>query len=369
MLSNNAQLLFLSIISVLDRLKLGSTPTESSRELQDRADKLLAQASEIGLNVFNRANALFKDSREKVQKAYEERTAKQRPADGRPRWMVEAQSTAQPVGTSESASGSFRDHDEIEHVTEAPQRQSKPARIDASQPRPAASSAPVSKPINLFDEEPAIYVSPARRRPAPQRVESSGLSVTGSAAPVAPKRQATPAKKTRKTVSTSPAAINSSNTYKVKGTEMYKLGQFAEAEKAYSSALSSLPSDHLLVIPILNNRAISRIKTGEYNGAIEDCTTVLNIIGTDYNPNLEDKVAKEEEGASVDLGESLIKAYRRRAEAFEGREKWELAQKDWEAILRCNWTSIMRSDAQSGAARCRKAISAERDPRKLSHTY
>ena len=66
----------------------------------------------------------------------------------------------------------------------------------------------------------------------------------------------------------------------------------------------------------------------------------------------------------MELGDSLIKAYRRRAEAFEGREKWDLAQKDWEAILRCNWSAKLRIDAQNGATRCRKALAAEREPRK-----
>ena len=71
-----------------------------------------------------------------------------------------------------------------------------------------------------------------------------------------------------------------------------------------------------------------------------------------------------EEGASVDLADALLKALRRRAEALEGREKWDLAQKDWETIINCTWSSKMRSDAQTGANRCRKMLSAERDPRK-----
>ena len=170
--------------------------------------------------------------------------------------------------------------------------------------------------------------------------------------------------RTRQTVSASLSVISTSNTKKAKGTELFKLGQYANAADAYTSALSGLPEKHLLTIPLYNNRALSRIKIGEHSGAVEDCTAVISIIGLDYHPSQEAKVTREEEGASVDLADALLKALRRRAEALEGREKWDLAQKDWETIINCTWSSKMRSDAQTGATRCRKMLSAERDPRK-----
>lgn len=348
--------------------RAGQTPPASTNDMQDKADKLLAQASEIGLSMFNRANALLKDGRERMQKAYEERAAKPKPTDGRPRWMVDAQSAVNENDGAGHSSSSFRDHDEPEHTDNVPQRRREDKRPEALQVRPAPKPAAVPKPVNLFDEEPAIYVSPARRRAAASRSGSQGVSPAPTP-PMPQQRQATPILRTRQTASAGMSEINAYNTYKTKGTEMFKLGQYAEAEKAYSAALSTLPANHLLIIPLLNNRALSRTKTGEYNGAIEDCTNVLSIIGADYNPSLEAKVMKEEEGASVDLADALIKAYRRRAEAYEGREKWDLAQKDWEAIISCSWSIKMRNDAQSGAARCRKAVAAERNPRKYSGNY
>lgn len=64
----------------------------------------------------------------------------------------------------------------------------------------------------------------------------------------------------------------------------------------------------------------------------------------------------------MDLADAVVKAYRRRAEAFEGREKWAEALKDWEAIVGCEWALKARSEALNGIARCKKMISSEREP-------
>lgn len=69
-------------------------------------------------------------------------------------------------------------------------------------------------------------------------------------------------------------------------------------------------------------------------------------------------MAKEEEGASVDLADALVKARKRRAEAYEGKEKWDLARQDWEAIVALDFAGKMRHDAVTGASRCRKMVAA-----------
>jgi hypothetical protein len=48
------------------------------------------------------------------------------------------------------------------------------------------------------------------------------------------------------------------------------------------------------------------------------------IIGLGYHPAREAKVESEQEGASVDLGDGMVKALKRRAKAWEGQEKWGL---------------------------------------------
>jgi len=140
---------------------------------------------------------------------------------------------------------------------------------------------------------------------------------------------------------------------------MFKLGRFAEAEAAYTSAISRLPDSHLLLVPLLNNRALSRLKTGNVSGAIEDCTAVIAIVGPSYHPAREAKVTREEDGAGIDLGDGLIKTWRRRAEAYEGKEKWELARQDWESIAGADFAGKHRSEALSGIGRCRKMLNVD----------
>ncbi len=109
-------------------------------------------------------------------------------------------------------------------------------------------------------------------------------------------------------------------------------------------------------MPLLNNRALTRLKNGDATGAVEDCTAVVALIGPAYHPTREAKVAREDEGASVDLADGLVKAYRRRAEAHEGREKWELARADWEVIAGTEFAGRARSEAVTGIGRCRRML-------------
>ena len=142
---------------------------------------------------------------------------------------------------------------------------------------------------------------------------------------------------------------------------MFKLGRYAEAETSYSYAISELPDSHLLLVPLYTNRALTRIKTGDHSGAIDDCTAALSIIGPSYHPAREAKVTNEDEGASVDLKEAYIKALRRRAEAYEGKEKWDAARQDWETISGTDWAGKSRGDAAQAAGRCRRMLTVKPD--------
>lgn len=269
-------------------------------QIQDQADKLIAQASEIGISVFNRANAFWKEGKERAQRLIEETVivagsgpgvGGQGRGDGRPRWM----------------------------------------------------DAPV-----------APYVSPSRRgtgRPKPDRTPK----------PI-PVRAPSPIKLTKRlAIAASPTAIATSTVHKSTGTEKYKLGQFNEAESAFSNAISSLPTQHLLLIPLYNNRALARLKTGNQSGAVEDCTAVIELVGVGYHPAREEKVVEERlcGPTGVDLGEGLVKALKRRAEAWEGKEKWEEARRDWEALAGIGWAAAaVRSEAIRGAGRCKRMVCA-----------
>ncbi|THH10304.1 hypothetical protein EW146_g8412 [Bondarzewia mesenterica] len=343
------------------RLHAHTRPSQedaSSQETnyQQQADKLLAQASEIGLSVFNRANAFWNQGKEKVQKVYEERAAAARASSsgrsttqGRPRWMQE-----------------ILDKEEAEQGGEAGEREAGPSFTDGEvlPARPSRQRPPVEREpqpqvdtTDLFSvDAPKAYVSPFRRGASSR--DAGAASSPSSSKPTPPRVPSPISMVQRKTVFASPSAIAASTKYKASGMEMFKLGRYAEAETAYSSAISQLPSSHLFLVPLHNNRALTRLKTGDTSGAIEDCTTAMNIIGPSYHPTRETKVMKEEDGAGVDLGDALIKAWRRRAEACESKEKWELARKDWEAIAGAEFAGRARTEALNGIGRCRKMLNA-----------
>ncbi|EIW74510.1 hypothetical protein CONPUDRAFT_159811 [Coniophora puteana RWD-64-598 SS2] len=339
-----------------------SSPS-AQQDLNAQAEKILAQASDFGMNVFNRANAFWKESREKAQKLYEERQvagAKAAPPkDGRPRWMQEVQDgegegrererrKPAPREQGRDAAG-FKDGDEV-----LPPKPSRRKQLEPEQQQP--SSQPPHNVDLLSSESPAAYVSPWRRG----RPKQSAEPTPSSSSSARPTRAPSPIRlTTRQTVSASQSAIASSAKHKAAGTEKYKLGQYADAESAYSLAIDALPATHLLLVPLLNNRAIARIKTGDSSGAIDDCTTTIGIIGASYSPVHEAKVERVEDGAGVDIGDGLVKALKRRAEAYEAREKWDLAQKDWETVAGFGWgSSTTRNEGVRGAGRCRKTLAA-----------
>lgn len=337
----------------------------SERNIHEHADKLLSQASEIGLSMFNRANALWRQGKEKVQQAYEERAAASGSAPSgsrgpsRPKWMQDSGEDGNEV--LDSYSGGFRDDDVVHAPPKQAEQRRKPAEPKAAPPqRPQEEAAPRVKTGDLLSADaPSVYVSPFRRK-VPPRTQSSA-----SAEPVArqtPPKAPSPAPLVqRKTVPASPSEIATSAKHKAAGTEMFKLGRYAEAETSYSYAIAALPESHLLLVPLYNNRALTRIKTGDHNGAIEDCTAVLRIIGAGFHPAREAKVTGEREGAGVDLADAYVKALRRRAEAYEGKEKWDDARKDWEAIAAAEWAGRARNEAAQAAGRCRRMLHTDPD--------
>lgn len=79
----------------------------NSQSYQEQADKLISQATVIGRGMFNKANAIWKESKDRMQKAYEERQALQQALEksersGRPKWMMEEESGSGPVSRGES---------------------------------------------------------------------------------------------------------------------------------------------------------------------------------------------------------------------------------------------------------------------------
>ncbi|KAI9098084.1 hypothetical protein DFS34DRAFT_580223 [Phlyctochytrium arcticum] len=169
-------------------------------------------------------------------------------------------------------------------------------------------------------QRPISHTPPPRRVTPPPRPVTPPRRVSPPPRPVTPPPPA---------VTATPNQLADSTAHKERGNESFKQGQFAEAEASYTAAITALPNGHLALIPLYNNRAAARLKTGHYREAIEDCTTVQ------------------------ELDKKDLKCLLRRATAWEAMEKWEGARDDYELIMSAD-SSIKA--ASQGLARCRKAL-------------
>jgi hypothetical protein len=346
---------------------------EGERNIQEQADKLLTQASEIGLSVFNKASLFWKEGKGRVQKAYEERAAAGASGgppgsrDGRPKWMQEA--AARRSADDGDHDDGWRDQDRDKDrgsgfaddvLPRRPSRTAaKPNRepADDAQPQPQASRA---RTPDLFstDEPVAVYVSPFRRGKPTPKATSQPQQPPRIRARVSSAIR--PAPRTN-LVSASASTIARSAQHRSAGSAKFKLGQYADAESAYTAGITCLPPGHLLLVPLYNNRALARLRTGDHVGAVADAGRVVEIIGEGYHPAREEVVRGEEyvggEDGGVDLGEGFVKALKRRAEAWEGKERWAEAGKDWETLAGKEWVRpAVKSEAVRGAGRCRRMV-------------
>jgi hypothetical protein len=349
-------------------------------------DKLLTQASEIGLSLFNRANAAWKEGRERVQKVVAEsmRDTSGSPdpaASGKPKWMAQggnwsddedATDSRKPKAAERFSDGTSDDSRAAPTRSRQPTQESLRTNSSRESPKsePQQSSSRTADLLGGGDsDEPKIYKSRFRHAKPPSNVLSSSPSQAPSRSsrpPSPPKMRPRP-----NLVSTSQSAISSSNSHKATGTEKYKLGQYAVAEGSYTAAIECLPTGHLLLVPLFNNRAMARLKTGDFNGVVADTTSVIDIIGQSYAQTYrtEEPVTSPEHGAGVNLGDAIVKAWKRRAEALEGKEKWEDAIKDWERVAGApsDFTSGQtRNEGVRGVGRCKKMANGPASPAVVS---
>lgn len=264
----------------------------------------------------------------------------------------------------------------------------------------------------LIDEQSSVaYVSPARRKRPPPKPADSEPNLLGDSHPstqiprpsttaptLQPKPpsqpQALPSKSPHPSpnVSTSPkppprkipqvstSALSSSTSHRQKGTEAFKLGDYAAAHAAYTSALAPIPDEHPITIIILCNRALTNLKIGEPKAAVSDADNALSLIGPSHGEG--EIIALDPHEAPKQMRDFYGKALMRKAEALEQMERWSDAARVWREAVESSHggsTSIQgrdRSEKAAGrsshtaapAARTRPPPSAKRHPppKKLS---
>ncbi|PWN26565.1 hypothetical protein BDZ90DRAFT_233171 [Jaminaea rosea] len=304
---------------------------------QKQADQLYAQASELGANVFSRANAFWSQAKAQAQKTLEERSAaaagssaagsgrgtpegraspaawarklggagpstggtssssgkkEWTAASGKPKWMVEAEEQEARGGADESqdapqpsSSGAFKDSDtEDDPAPSFIPRATPAARQKAATPKaaPVVDDLPPSARFKAAAPEAASsaskgYASSARWGRSKPSTPSISPSPTPAPAPVAAPVQ----RRARHLCASDTQGYPSAAlTLKTKGNDAFKLGSYGEAEAQYTSALDALgaEAESLRRIPLLNNRAQARLKNGDASAAARDCTQVLELV-------------------------------------------------------------------------------------------
>lgn len=395
------------------------THPQSQPQLDITAERLLSQASEFSRGMFNKANALWKEGKERAAKIYEERTAVVNAAngapalDGRPRWMRDCDHAGGDWQRPDRTDGGgvvqagFNDEDKDQGI-ERKERQSLPARRPPqSQSQPPPPQVEREREVDLFSTDSPVtaYQSPFRRGKAkPQEPPSSSLSAPTPSTQIPTSTSSTsqrpPQPPRTFTATIALSTLTTSTSHKSAGTDAYKRGDFPVALAAYIRALSALPPGHVLRVPILTNVALVRSKVGELRETIRACEEGIVIVrrfvgdtnGDGGNSGVEEmsftaadtdfdekttveigtgKVIVSVQGnggtmangdlpMSVDLVEGLSKAFRRRAEALEGLEKWEAARSTWEVLLGAEWAGAgVKGEAIKGVGRCRRTLNGD----------
>lgn len=120
------------------------------------------------------------------------------------------------------------------------------------------------------------------------------------------------------------AGLSSTEIFKEKGDEAYKAANFEGAVEHYTKCIEALRSEgkdlSQLALKAHSNRAACYKQISNFDGTIEDCTAVLEI---------------EPEN---------VKALIRRAQAFEGVERYRFALQDCKTVLGMSYEKVGKSN-------------------------
>ncbi|KAL8709732.1 MAG: hypothetical protein Q9220_005518 [cf. Caloplaca sp. 1 TL-2023] len=221
-----------------------------------------------------------------------------------------------------------------------------PARRKKNTPKPAAFEANLLFEASPMPSASSIPPSNNKRPPRQQPINQSTRPP--------PQNRPQPPKRVIPTLP--PTVLQTSHSSRHAGTQAFRRGDYAEATAHYTSALAPIPSNHPLLIPILTNRALSHLKTGDPKQSIADTTTALDIIGP--SRGVGETLDLGEEGGPKDMHTYWIKAMTRQAEALEQLEKWADAGVVWKI---CVEAGVGGATSIAGRDRCEKFVNGRRN--------
>ncbi|CAO3690931.1 unnamed protein product [Rhizopus stolonifer] len=341
----------------------------SSRGDNDRlhiqTEKIMGQAQELGGMIYKNASSFLKIGREKVTKAVsdwqeQQRTQRlrqlqeQQSGPVRPKWMAD---DTESLDVAESPVEKFEDDKSVQKqrqqklrakvlVDDAEEHYISPSRRKGATGGRSTPNGRSSTPANTTERIPQTDTTKLQERqftPKPQESQHKPNSQERRPVMTAPNKIQ---ERTRPVVNAAPDTILQVNQARAQGNEKFKLGQFGEAEEAYTRAIDLLPVGHDHQVFLLNNRAMSRLKTGNYKQCIADCDTAIIL-------SKESGVSSVSEGLTIQWQDQLLKSLHRKAEALENIEKYQEAVETYEQVLMIEGPSQKIYQSMS---RCRRAL-------------
>ncbi|KAF2841322.1 hypothetical protein M501DRAFT_1014127 [Patellaria atrata CBS 101060] len=348
---------------------------ESSRDPEKRREVRSHKASEPATEVGVTDEAMMLESRPEPSRPSKEKHSTQQPSNSR-----FADDLSEPVARSQQipsraspqprfSQASSRDRSTTGRLrredveTQSSQAYVSPARRKRVTPT-TSEVAPSPEPTPALSSRPhtsrqAVASPPLQSRnpfahTAPPTTKHSPRTTPIPVRPSAPPRRIPPA---------SSSALSSSTSYRQKGSEAFKRGDYSGAHTAYSSALSPLPDGHPVTIIVLCNRALTNIKTGDPKAAVVDADKALSTIGVSRGEG--EKIALGGAEGEKEMKEFYGKALMRKAEALEHMEKWTDAGKIWQEAVEAG---VGGSVSIQGRNRCEKAAGGGNQQARASST-
>ncbi|CAO3636407.1 unnamed protein product [Cunninghamella blakesleeana] len=342
-----------------------SSVTNSELSFQQHKERIVNQASELGGFLYKNASLFVKSGKQKISKAMEDwqeqqgQQGQQQPRQNKPKWMTDHDSIDNINDKNDSHLEKYVDSDDDDDnnnsnindensikMMENERRQMEALRQRQLQQLQKQKQQRQKTSKSLFDDDDDFeYISPSRRRHTPppskpqQQTQPSIQNQTSEPIPKKP------------IVEVSSSILTVASQDREHGNKLYKLGQYGEAEISYTKGLDSLPKGHYHIILFSNNRAMTRLKTGDYKTCIQDCEVSIQLskeIITHYNGKVHCQ------GIDINGKDQLIKALHRKAEALEHLESYEMALDTYQALVQ--WEGVGNVKVNHGLARCRKIV-------------
>ncbi|KAI9305232.1 hypothetical protein BJ944DRAFT_230581 [Cunninghamella echinulata] len=368
-----------------------SSPTSSANNdlsFQQHKERLVTQATEIGGFLYKNASLFVKSGKQKISKAMEDWQEQgqgqgQQQRQDRPKWMtdmvdhdsmddinikngshlekyVDSDDDDNDVGDDKGGNNEKNNEEDSIKMMENERRQMDALRQrQLQQQQKQKQKQKISK--SLFDDDEDEYISPSRRRHTPPPSKSKPKPQQQQPATI---QRQTPEPIPKKQIIEVPTNILTiASNDRERGNELYKLGQFGEAEMAYTKGLTSLPEGHYHLILFSNNRAMTRLKTGDYKSCIQDCDLAIHLskeIVTHYNGKVHCQ------GVDIHGKDQLIKALHRKAEALEHLENYEKALDTYQLLVQ--WEGVGNIKVNHALARCRKIVNGSTSSSSSSST-